>query len=61
MRTPLEDLKWAVAVLAGATLAWLVFGGGDDPSPLLGAALAGVLVVVVVRGVLRWRRGRRAA
>ena len=60
MRTPIEDLKWAVAVLAGATLAWLVFGGTDDPSPLLGAA-AGVMIVVLVRAVMRWRRGRRTA
>jgi hypothetical protein len=60
MRTPLEDLKWAIAVLAGATLAWLVFGGADDPSPLLGAA-AGVMIVVLVRAVMRWRRGRRTA
>ena len=49
-----SDLKWAVAVLAGVTLGFLVFSGGD-PSGLLGA-LAGVTLVVVVRLVLRRRR-----
>ena len=49
-----SDLKWAVAVLAGVALGFLVFSGGD-PSGLLGA-LVGVTLVLVVRMAVRRRR-----
>jgi hypothetical protein len=56
-RTFVDDLRWAVFVLAGATLGYFVFGGGDA-ALLLGSVVGAVLVIVVlnvVRGVLRRR------
>ena len=58
-RTLADDLKWALFVLAGATLGVLVFGGGDT-SLLLGCVI-GVVVVIVVVSVLRRVRRRRSA
>ena len=42
-RTFLDDVRWAVAVLAGFVLGWLVFDA--DESILIGAAV-GVAIVV---------------
>jgi hypothetical protein len=50
MRTLRDDLKWAVAVLAGFVLGALIFGA--DASVLFGA-LVGVLVVLAVRAAMR--------
>jgi uncharacterized membrane protein YuzA (DUF378 family) len=52
-RGPLDDLKWALAVLTGFALGALVFGA--DWSVLVGA-LIGVAVVLLVRALLRRRR-----
>jgi len=49
----IDDLKWALAVMAGVVLAALVFGG--DASLLAGAAI-GVALVVTVRLISRHRR-----
>ena len=51
-----DDLKWALAVLAGCALGLLVFGA-DDASLLLGA-VAGVALVLAVRAALRSRKRR---
>jgi hypothetical protein len=51
-----DDLKWALAVLVGATLGYFVFAG-DDVSLLLGSFL-GVTVVLVALAVAR-RIGHR--
>jgi hypothetical protein len=58
-RTLADDLKWALFVLAGATLGYLVFGDGD-PSLLVGAVIGAALVIVVLQVLRRVRRGRRA-
>jgi uncharacterized membrane protein YfcA len=50
-------MKWALFVLVGVTLGYVVFGA-DDPSLLLGA-FVGVLVVVVVLNVVRRVRAAR--
>ena len=55
-RTVADDLRWALFVLAGAVLGYLLFGGGDA-SVLLGT-LAGVLVTIIVLNVLRRVRRR---
>jgi hypothetical protein len=52
----MDDLKWALAVLAGVALAALIFSA--DVSALVGA-VAGVALVLAVRALLR--RRRRAA
>ena len=54
-RTVVDDLKWALAVLAGFVLGALVFGA--DWSIVLGATV-GVTVVIIVKAVIR--RSRRA-
>ena len=53
-RTIVDDLKWALAVMAGVVLAALIFGA--DVSLLVGAAI-GVTLVVTVR-VMRRRVSR---
>jgi hypothetical protein len=58
-RTLADDLKLALFVLTGATLGYLVFGGGD-PSPLVGSVV-GVVLMIVVLNVLRRLRRRRSA
>ena len=57
-RTLLDDAKWALAVLVGATLGYLLLDV-DDPSLLIGA-LIGVVAVVCVVNILRHVRHRRA-
>jgi hypothetical protein len=52
----MDDLKWALAVLAGVALAALIFSA--DASALVGA-VAGVALVLAARVLLR--RRRRAA
>ena len=52
-----DDLKWALCVLAGATVAYFVFDV-DDPGVLV-AAFVGCAVAIVVLNALR--RVRRAA
>jgi uncharacterized membrane protein YeaQ/YmgE (transglycosylase-associated protein family) len=54
-----DDLKWALAVLAGATLGYFIFGG-EDASLLLGS-FVGAVVVICVFAVLRRMRHRRKA
>jgi uncharacterized transporter YbjL len=55
-RTLADDLRWAVFVLAGAVLGYVLFGGADA-SALVGC-IAGVLIAVLVLNVLRRvRRG----
>jgi hypothetical protein len=56
-RTVADDLKWALFVIAGATIGYLLLGGGD-PAPLLGC-IAGVVIAVVALNVLR--RARRGS
>jgi len=56
-RTLRDDLKWALAVLAGATLAYFVFGG-DDASLLLGS-FVGALIVISIFTALRRMTHRR--
>jgi hypothetical protein len=51
MRTLRDDLKWALAVLAGFALGALVFGA--EASLILGA-VAGTVLVVAFR--VSWRR-----
>lgn len=58
-RTLADDLKWALFVLTGATLGYLVFGGGDT-SLLLGCVIGAVLVIVVLNVLRRVRRRRSA-
>jgi hypothetical protein len=48
-----DDLRWALAVLAGFALGALLFGA--DVSILVGA-LIGVTLVVIARVVMRRRR-----
>jgi len=55
-RTFLDDVRWAVAVLVGFVLGWLVFDA--DESILIGAAV-GVAIVVGTRALLRYRRAHR--
>jgi uncharacterized transporter YbjL len=50
-RTLADDLKWALFVLIGVTLGYVVFGGGET-SLLLGS-VAGVVLVIVVLNILR--------
>src|SRR5215204_5828780 len=50
-RTLADDLKWALFVLIGATLGYLVFGGGE--TSLLVGSVAGVVLVIVVLNILR--------
>jgi hypothetical protein len=52
-----DDLKWALCVLAGAAIAYLVFDG-DDPVLLVGVLVGCAVAIAVVNGV---RRVRRAA
>jgi hypothetical protein len=56
-RTFRHDLIWALAVLLGAALGYLIIGG-EDASALLGAVV-GVVVVLVVLALLRRIRPRR--
>ena len=49
----IDDLKWALAVMAGVVLGAVFFGG---EASLLGGAAIGVTLVVAVRAVLRHRR-----
>jgi len=57
-RTLLDDAKWALAVLVGVTLGYLLLDV-DDPSFLIGS-LIGVVAVVCVLKVARHVRHRRA-
>ena len=54
-RTLADDLKWALFVLTGATLGYLVFGRGDT-SLLLGCVIGAVVVIVVLNVLRRVRR-----
>ena len=54
-RTLTDDLKWALAVFAGAIIAYLLFADGDA-ALLVGAFIAIVLVVVVLNVMRRLRR-----
>jgi Flp pilus assembly protein TadB len=49
----IDDLRWALAVLAGVALAALVFSAGA--SALVGAVV-GVALVLAARALLRHRR-----
>jgi hypothetical protein len=52
-----DDLKWALCVLVGATVAYFVFDV-DDPGALVGAVIGVAVAIVVLNAV---RRARRAA
>ena len=52
-RTLLDDLKWALAVLAGVLLAALIF---DANAGVLLGAVAGAALVVATRATLRRAR-----
>jgi zinc transporter ZupT len=54
-RTLADDLRWALFVVAGAVLGYLLFGGGDA-SVLLGCVAGALLAVVVLNVVRRARR-----
>jgi uncharacterized membrane protein YeaQ/YmgE (transglycosylase-associated protein family) len=54
-RTLADDLKWALFVLTGATLGYLVLGGGDT-SLLLGCVIGAVIVIAVLNVLRRVRR-----
>jgi hypothetical protein len=56
-RTLADDLRWALFVLAGATLGYLLFGGGDT-SLLLGCVLGAVLAILVLSALRRVMRRR---
>ena len=58
-RTLLDDVKWGLAVLAGATLGYFVFDV-SDASVLVGAVIAVVLVVGVLN-LARYASRRREA
>jgi hypothetical protein len=58
-RTFRDDLKWALAVLAGATLGYLVFGGGNA-SLLLGSFVGALVAISVLTGLRRIRDRRKA-
>jgi hypothetical protein len=58
-RTLRDDVKWALAVLVGATLGYLVLGGGD--ASLIVGSFLGVLAVLCVLAVLRRVTHRRRA
>ena len=53
VRSLTDDVKWALAVLAGFAIGALIFGA--DWSVVAGAAV-GVLVVMLVRAVIRRRQ-----
>lgn len=53
VRSLADDVKWALAVLAGFAIGALIFGA--DWSVVAGAAV-GVLVVMLVRAVIRRRQ-----
>jgi divalent metal cation (Fe/Co/Zn/Cd) transporter len=55
-RSLTDDLKWALAVLAGVLLGVLVL---DADAAFLVGAVIGVTVVLVVRGAMRRYRARR--
>jgi hypothetical protein len=55
-RTVADDLRWALFVLAGASLGYLLFGGGAA-SILLGFIGGVLLAIVVLNGLRRLRRG----
>jgi hypothetical protein len=56
-RTLREDVKWALAVLVGATLGYFTLGGRD--ASLLVGSVVGVLGVLCVLAVLRRITHRR--
>jgi len=58
-RTFADDLKWAVAVLVGVGIGYVVFGNGD--TGLLIGSLIGVTIAIVGLNVARRvaRRPRR--
>ena len=58
-RTLRDDVKWALAVLVGATLGYLALGGGD--ASLIVGSFLGVLTVLCVLAVLRRVTHRRRA
>jgi hypothetical protein len=58
-RTLADDVRWALFVLAGATLGYLAFGGGD--TALLLGCVVGVVVAILVLSVVRRLRRRRGA
>jgi hypothetical protein len=57
-RTFRDDVKWALAVLAGAALAYLMFGHGDA-SVLLGCLLGAVGVICVLTVARRVKQRRK--
>jgi uncharacterized membrane protein YfcA len=56
-RSLADDLRLALFGLVGATLGYLVLGGGD-PSPLVACAIGLALVIVVLNVVRRVKRQR---
>jgi hypothetical protein len=58
-RTLADDLRWALCVLAGVTLGYVVFGDGDT-SLLVGAGIGAALVIVLLQVLRRVRRGPSA-
>jgi inner membrane protein involved in colicin E2 resistance len=58
-RTFRDDLKWALAVLAGAALGYFILGG-EDTAILLGSFVGAVVVICAV-AVLRRITHRRKA
>jgi inner membrane protein involved in colicin E2 resistance len=52
-----DDVKWALCLLLGAAIAYLVLGPGD-PGLLVGS-LVGVVLVIVVATIVRRARRRR--
>ena len=57
-RTLRDDLKWVLALLAGAMLGYLVLGV-DGTSPLLGFVVGAAVVLCVLALVRRVRQRRR--
>jgi ribose/xylose/arabinose/galactoside ABC-type transport system permease subunit len=55
-RTLADDLRWALFVIAGALLGYVLLGGGDA-APLLGCIAGALVAIVVLNVVRRMRRG----
>jgi hypothetical protein len=55
-RTLADDLRWALLVLAGAGLGWVLIGDGDA-SALVGCVVGALVAIVVLNVLRRVRRG----
>jgi hypothetical protein len=55
-RTLPDDLRWALFVLAGATLGYFIFGAGD--ASVLVGCIVGAVVAILVLNVMRAVRRR---